>query len=203
MKKLLFTFFLSVSIFVTGFSQETGNTDVSTNDETEGDSIAEIPEIDSMLTIYHSPAKASMLSAVVPGLGQIYNKRYWKVPIIYVGAAALVYSMQFAQVRYDRFHKAYVLLNDGDPSTLNEFEKIGDERYTSSLLSDWQDFYRRNRDLSIMGLAGLYIVNIIDATVDAYLFDYEVTPDVTLRIRPSMINSGYSTNFALSCSLRF
>jgi tetratricopeptide (TPR) repeat protein len=159
---------------------------------------------DSIPELYHSPSKASMLSAVFPGLGQIYNKKYWKLPIIYAGVGICIYSIYFAQRNYDRYLTAYKQRLANDPNNLDEFSKKGlGEYYNVEALTSYKDFYRRNRDLSYIILGGIYVLNIIDATVDGYLFDYDVSPDLTLHFTPVINYSAYSNNFALSCSIRF
>ena len=128
----------------------------------------------------HSPKKAVWMSAVLPGLGQIYNKKYWKVPIIYAGGAYLVYAFSFNQSQYTRFKNAYIALTDGDPNTVDEFNGL----VPKDQLLYYKDQYRRNRDLSVIGFFGLYILQLVDASVDAYFFDFDVSDDLSLKIIP-------------------
>ncbi|MEX1188478.1 MAG: DUF5683 domain-containing protein [Bacteroidia bacterium] len=146
----------------------------------------------------HSPKRAALYSAMLPGLGQVYNKKYWKVPIIAVGAGALVYSFNFNQNNFSRFKleliKRQQNLGNLDPDL---------DRYTDANLNELQDFYRRNRDLSIVGMALLYALNIIDATVDAHLFDFNVSDDLSLKIRPSAVYTAFSPIPAAGIGLNF
>jgi Family of unknown function (DUF5683) len=161
---------------------------------------------DTSLIQVHSPRKASLYSAVLPGLGQIYNRKYWKVPIIYGGFIALFYAIIYNNDYYTKFKKAYIFRTDNDPNTNFEFYYGG--TYTKLFtdpneLLQAMEYHERYRNLSILGLAGFYVLNIIDATVDAYLFDYDITQDLAFRINPTMINSSNSLNLGISCSLRF
>lgn len=147
----------------------------------------------------HSPKKAALFSAVLPGLGQAYNKKYWKIPIIAGGAGALVYGYNFNQNRYSLFKEELIKrqqnLGNLDPDL---------DRYSDANLNELQDFYRRNRDLTVVGFALLYALNIIDATVDAHLFDFNVDDDISLRVRPSAVFSYASLPAAgITFQLRF
>jgi hypothetical protein len=134
---------------------------------------------------YHSPKKAALLSAVIPGAGQIYNRKWWKVPVIYVGAGALAYSFQFNQSRYVNYRNAYKYRIDGDASTLDNYIGI----YSDDNLNTLQKYYHRYRDLTVIGFAALYALNIIDASVDAHLFNFDVSDDLSLNIQPTLINT--------------
>jgi hypothetical protein len=160
---------------------------------------------DTTLIRIHSPRKASFYSAVLPGLGQIYNRKYWKVPIIYGGFIALFYAIKYNNKYYTQFKKAYIFRTDNDPNTSAEFPYGGTltSNFAADQLLQGMDYHERYRNLSILGLAGFYVLNIIDATVDAYLFDYDITQDLSFRIKPTIINSPGSSDFGLSCSIRF
>jgi len=144
----------------------------------------------------HSPKKAALYSAVLPGLGQAYNRKYWKIPIIAAGTGALFYSFNFNQSRFSSFKEELVKrqqnLGNLDPEL---------DRYSDANLNELQDFYRRNRDLTIVGFALLYALNIIDATVDAHLFDFSVNDDLSLHLRPASLPLLASSG--LSIQLRF
>lgn len=135
----------------------------------------------------HSPAKATILSAIFPGLGQMYNHKYWKIPILYGGFAGLGYGISFNSREYKRFKTAYNLLTDKNPDTVDEFNgaRSADE------LKSARDYYRRNRDYTIIGTAALYVLNIVDAHVDATLFDYDISDNLSVRIEPTFINDNY------------
>ena len=131
----------------------------------------------------HSPLTATVFSALIPGMGQVYNQKIWKVPVIFAGVASLYYVIDFNQRNYKRFGDAY-----------KEFpnDEFGGSRNTNELLY-LRDGYRRNRDLSIISLAGFYILNIIDANVDAHFFDWDISDDLAFKIEP-MFNQGFSAS---------
>jgi len=153
---------------------------------------------------FHSPKKAAFFSALLPGLGQAYNKKSWKIPIIYAGAGALIYAIQFNNTQYLKFKTGYCDFIDTipgtdsyldltrlDPDSFNEDQK----RLFRKQLIDYKDFYRKYRDLSIIGMVGLYILNIVDASVDANLFDYDIGNDLTFIIEPSFPDPIFRHNF--------
>jgi hypothetical protein len=130
---------------------------------------------------YQNPQKAALLSAILPGLGQVYNKKYWKVPIVYIGFGTFAFFIDYNRKNYLLFKQAHIdfpdyKLNYDFPLTLEQIDRA-------------KDSFKRYRDLSIIGTAGFYILQIIDATVDAYLFDWDVTEDLSLKIEPSIIQS--------------
>ncbi len=143
---------------------------------------------------FHSPRKATLMSTFLPGSGQVYNKKYWKVPIIYVGFGALAYSINFNHTKYRTFLNAYKDRLDG--VTDDKFKL-----YTNDNLNSLQTYYHRYRDLSVIGALALYLLNIVDATVDAHLFAFDVSEDLSFRFRPTLINTAcvnqYKTGFAL------
>ena len=150
----------------------------------------------------HSAKKAALLSVAFPGAGQIYNKKYWKLPIIYAGAAGLIYSLQFNQSRYVKYRNAYKYRIDNDATTVDGYVGI----YSDDNLNTLQKYYHRYRDLTIIGFAALYALNIIDASVDAHLFTFNVSDDLSLNIQPTLINTlgsyKYTTGINVSMSFR-
>lgn len=134
---------------------------------------------------YHSPKKAAAFSAVVPGAGQIYNKKYWKLPIIYGGFAGLAYSFQFNQSRYVKYRDALKYRLDEDASTVDAYTDI----YDNDDLTRLFEGYRRYRDLTVIGGVALYLLNVVDAAVDAHLFTFNVSDDLSLNIHPALINT--------------
>ena len=128
--------------------------------------------------------KATTLSTICPGAGQIYNKSYWKVPIVLGGIATMGYVINFNNRGLERFKLAYDLVTDGDPNTIDEFNG----RYTADYLKKLRDNYRRNRDLCIIITAGLYLLNIIDAHVDAHMKEYDISDDLSMNLEPTMVN---------------
>lgn len=121
------------------------------------------------------PARASMLSASLPGLGQVYNRKYWKIPIIYAGFGAVAYYLGANNNEYQRFRAAYVARVDGNPNTTDEFPF-----HSTDVLQRAMNFYRRNLEVTyLLGIA-LYLLNILDANVDAHLRDFDVGESLSL-----------------------
>ena len=126
-----------------------------------------------------SPKKAALLS-LIPGAGQVYNKKHWKVPIIYAGLIISAYYIHDNHHQYKAYKKAYLIRIDNDPNTTDEY--VG--QYSSNDLIVLKDFYRRNREISILCFVGVYILNIVDASVDAHLFDYDISENISLNVSP-------------------
>lgn len=142
------------------------------------DSTQQKPETSVVLD---KPRKATILSAVFPGAGQIYNKSYWKVPIIYAGFGALGYAFTFNQGEYKRFGEFYRLETDDDDNTGSTFPG------TPEQLRQKRNYYKKYRDLSVIGMFGLYALQILDAHVDAHLKGFDVSDDLSLRWGPTFI----------------
>lgn len=128
--------------------------------------------------IYSSARKATILSAILPGAGQVYNKKYWKVPIVYAGLGGFGYMFGFYNSQYNVARKYLKAEYDGDSSTVNNTGLSGDQ------LLVYKTNYRRFRDISVIGLAAVYVLNIIDANVDAHLKTFDVSDDLSLKISP-------------------
>ena len=137
-----------------------------------------------------SPKKAAIYSAVIPGAGQIYTKKYWKVPIIYGGLVTSAYFINDNNNQYKEYREAALLSYETGEDQLG---------YTYSELITLKDHYKRNREISYFSFVGVYILNIIDASVNAHLFHFDVSDDISLNIRPysTLINTGvlFSLNF--------
>jgi hypothetical protein len=139
------------------------------------------------------PSKVVWMSAVLPGYGQIQNRKYWKLPIVYGGFAGCAYAVFWNSAMYAKYRTAYRDIIDNDPTT-NTFisalpkgytvETFGGTSYYTTALKTVQDSYRRSRDLSILGSIGFYALTLVDAYVDAQLFDFDISPDLSLRIAP-------------------
>ena len=131
----------------------------------------------------HSPTRAAIYSAVLPGLGQGYNRKYWKIPIVYAGFGVITYFIISNTGEYRKFSEAYSYVASGDSSYIDN-EYVG--KYDEQQLLDSRNYYRRNMEFSYI-IGGLwYILNIIDASVDAHFFDYDVSDDLSLEIDPVM-----------------
>lgn len=129
---------------------------------------------------HHSPRKATILSAVLPGAGQIYNKKYWKAPIVWTGFAVFGYFINQNNKEYKRFRQAYNYSVDGDSTTISEFPNAD-----PALIANERDIYRKWRDLSIILTVGWYALNIVDAHVDAHLFEFDVSDVARVRWEPT------------------
>lgn len=132
----------------------------------------------------HSPLKATLLAAALPGAGQIYNKKYWKLPILYAGMGTCVGFIVHNTKEYRVLRDSYIAANDGDPNTTPELDP---QRYN---LDTEQDRFRRYTEISYMALLGVYILQIIDANVDAHLYHFDVSPDLSLEFHPTLLNTG-------------
>lgn len=146
----------------------------------------------------HSPRKAAIYSAILPGAGQVYNRKYWKVGVIAAGAGALVYGLNFNQRNFS-LYKAELIKRQQNLGGLDANLDL----YTDANLNELQDFYRRNRDLTVVGLVLLYALNIIDATVDGHLYDFNVSNDLSMRIKPTVVYSVYSVLPVPAIGLQF
>lgn len=185
------------------------------------DTLQFVQEVDTVETYVSTSTfkpdaqKAVWLATIVPGLGQIYNRQYWKLPIIYGGTLALAYGITWNDRMYVDYRKGYVDLMDKNPNT-NYFEYLLPEGvtldstnkdYYTKVIKNKLDNYRRNRDLCIITTAVLYLLSIIDAYVDAQLFDYDISPDLSLQVTPTVIapSSSYEqdSSVGLSCKLKF
>ena len=140
----------------------------------------------------HSPHKASVYSAIIPGAGQVYNKKYWKVPIVYAALGSTAYFTYDNGQKYKQYRDAFLLRQDGET---DEYDGI----YSDSQLITIMEYYERNKELSIIMTLAVYILNIVDASVDAHLFDFDVSEDLSLNTTPKLIQtqSGYQPTLSL------
>jgi hypothetical protein len=126
----------------------------------------------------HSPKKALLMAALLPGSGQAYNRKYWKIPIVYAGYTAAGYFLAVNQKNYKDSKRNYIFEIDGIDSTVNQSGKT-----KAQLLTDI-DNYRRSRDISVLALLAWHGLTIIDANVDAHFFNWDVNEDLSLYLRP-------------------
>lgn len=149
-----------------------------------------------------APAKAAFYSAVLPGLGQAYNKRYWKIPIIYLGMAAGVYFYKQQDDEYDRFRDAYKRRLAG--FTDDEFYGTGaTPRITQSQLISAQKSAQRNKDLSIVVSVVFYLLNVVDANVDAHLRQYDISEDLSLEPNFELNKFTAQSQYGMSLTYKF
>jgi hypothetical protein len=168
------------------------------------------------------PTRAVIYSAIFPGLGQVYNRKYWKLPIIYGGFIGLSYGISWNGRYYDDYSKAYRSIAGENPRENyangwgNFYPGRNPDELTDSQIDNLRqafrrkkDFYRRNRDLCIISAIGVYLICMVDAYVDAQLFDFDISPNLTLRVEPAVMPSFTSlpTNnnrmLGVQCSISF
>jgi len=153
------------------------------------------------------------LAMVFPGAGQIYNRKYWKLPIVYGGFVGCAYALSWNNRMYKDYSQAYLDIMDDDPNTKSYEDFLplnssiaGQEERFKEIFKKRKDAYRRQRDLSIFAFVGVYLLSIIDAYVDAELSDFDITKDIGLKVEPTMFNDGRSqklNSVGLQCSLKF
>ena len=140
------------------------------------------------------PTKAVWLSALFPGLGQIYNRRYWKLPILTGGFMGLGYATTWNNGMLNDYSQAYLDIMDSDPSTNsymdffpnNTEESSIDKKWLTNVLKSRKDYYRRNRDLCIISMVGVYLIAMVDAYVDASLSHFDISPDLSIDVAPAI-----------------
>lgn len=166
----------------------------------DGQQISKRPTSDTLDWRHrHSPKKATILSAVAPGSGQIYNRRYWKAPIVWAGLGASYWFIQNNNKEFKRYKAAYIAVVDNDPTTVDEFNG----QVSSSSLLDVTNTYRKWRDLSYIALGMVYMLNIVDASVDANFVRFDVGRDLTVGVGPSLeLAARRNVGLHLSMALR-
>lgn len=159
------------------------------------------------------PMRAVWLSALFPGLGQIYNRRYWKLPIVVGGYVGLFYATTWNSNMLADYQRAYLDIMDSDPTTNSYMDFFSsaykeediDKDWLTSVLKQRKDYYRQYRDLCIICMIGLYAVCMIDAYVDAQLYHFDVSPDISMQWQPAVIPTGRSALPAVGvqCAITF
>jgi hypothetical protein len=160
-----------------------------------------LPAADTTRTVINpnAPAKAAFYSAVLPGLGQAYNKKYWKIPIVYIGLGIGIYSYTWNQGKYHNYRDEYKrrLAGTADPN----------HAIYGGKSDDWvirgQKFHQRNRDLSALITAGIYILNIVDANVDAHLMQFNVNDNLSVKPDLNQNEIDYKYNYGLTLTYNF
>lgn len=163
--------------------------------------------------------KAMWLAIAFPGGGQIYNRKYWKLPLVYGGFLGCVYALRWNNTMYSDYSNAYIDIMDDDPNT-RSYESFLPEHYDISanmdrlkdLFKRKKDYYRRYRDLSIFCMIGVYVLSVIDAYVDAEMSDFNLSKDLSMKVKPAIINSRDNlasraslapSSYGVQCSLAF
>ena len=163
------------------------------------------------------PKRALWLALVIPGGGQIYNRKYWKLPLIYGGFMGCIYALSWNNSMYKDYSQAYIDLMDNDPDSqsYNQFLHLGNvitsenKKQYEDIFKKRRDKYRRWRDLSFFVMLGVYALSVIDAYVDAELSVFDISKDLSMKVEPTIINNGSSKNIldgssvGLQCSINF
>lgn len=161
----------------------------------------------------HSPHKATVYAAVFPGAGQIYNKKYWKLPVLYGGIGGLVYAISFNSNYYNKYRSAYRDFLIRDPGNTSYAEFIPPQlslddvhgqyaEWFQRSLQNKRRYYKRSRDLSYIIMVGLYVVSIIDASVDAHFYDFDISDDLSFRLEPAVLSPFDERGSALGLQMR-
>ena len=188
---------------------EMTSTPVLKESEVPADSLKK--EIDQKIWV-PNPTKATWLALVIPGGGQIYNRKYWKLPIFYGGFAGCAYALTWNSKMYKDYSTAYKDAMNGNmqSSSITDLLPPGykiSETQLKELLRKRKDTYRRYRDLSIFAFIGVYLLSVIDAYVDAELSNFDITPDLSMKVEPAVIdnriNNSSNRSVGLQCSFRF
>jgi hypothetical protein len=152
----------------------------------EGDALSLLPK---------DPKKATLLSAVLPGAGQVYNGKSWKVPILYAGILTDLYFINYNHRRYESFRDALFALDKKEP---NQFPSLNRAALVRNV-----DYWRQNRDLTVLLLLGIYALNLVDANVDAHLSGFDISEDLALQVAPQLGTVSASNSMGVSLTLRF
>lgn len=169
-------------------------------------------EFEKRIFFKPDPTRAVWLSALCPGLGQIYNRRYWKLPIVVGGYVGLIYATSWNSRMLSDYTQAYIDVMDNDPNTKSYMEFYPPTTKEEDLDIEWlkksfkskKDFYRRNRDLCIISMVGLYLVCMIDAYVDASLSQFDISPNLSMQWSPAVFDASDRTRtIGVQCAFSF
>lgn len=180
--------------------------------------ITDIPEekpVKEKKQFIPDPAKATWLAVIFPGGGQIYNRKYWKLPIIYGGFVGCTYALTWNGQMYEDYSQAYLDIMDDNPNTDSFLDLLppgypveNNMDYLKRVIKRKKDTYRRYRDMSIFVFIGVYAISIIDAYVDAELASFDLSKDLTMKLEPTVIQNNHcdlkqGNSYGLQCSLKF
>lgn len=163
--------------------------------------------IDSVEVFKPDPVRVVWMGAIIPGYGQIINRRYWKLPIVYAGFFGCAYAITLNSTRYETYKQAYRDITDANelstsylnllPSGYSLNSYPGGISGLENNLKTFYEQYRRNRDLSIIATIGYYAVVLVEAYVDAQLFDFDISPDLSMHIKPALLKNSYGSTKTL------
>lgn len=179
----------------------------------KNDSLQKIKQKKEELKFIPDSRKSVWYGLIFPGAGQIYNRKYWKLPIIYGGFMGCVYALDWNGKMYADYSQAYLDIMDDDPNSKSYIDFLppgyditGQEERFKTIFKNRKDIFRRQRDLSIIAFIGVYLLSVIDAYVDAELSDFDISKDLGLKIEPALFNDSRNRNInavGLQCSLKF
>jgi len=190
--KLIFMILL-MAMFSINVNAQTDTTDTYNSRDQESQR-QDLNTKEDTTTKKHSPKKAARLSAMLPGLGQAYNEKYWKIPVVYAALGTSTYFIINNNKEYQKYKNAYIARTDDDSTTVTSL------KFKTENIKLRRDYYRRNLELSIVITAGIYVLNIVDAAVDAHLFDFNVNENLSMRIEPqaNAFMPGYNGGLKIS-----
>ena len=179
------------------------------------DTTSETPALGKTRTFNPDPQRALWMSALCPGLGQVYNRRYWKLPIVVGAFVGLSYGASWNNRMYKDYSRGYRDVMDDDPDTHSYMdffpptvkESDLDKAWLQKVMKNKRDYYRRYREICVITMVGVYLINIVDAYVDASLAHFDISPDLTLDVAPTAIDSGVTggrlPSLGLQCAFSF
>lgn len=163
-----------------------------------------------------TPKKAMILSTIMPGLGQAYNKKGWKIPVIYAAIGTGVFFINYTNNLHKEYKESYIIRTDNNPNTIDLYDALYQHlhpdynpnnppnTYSEDNLIELQEYYKRSLELSYIITAGLYILNILDAYVDAHLFEFNVNENLSLEVSPiHTITQTRQSVFGINLSMQF
>lgn len=171
---------------------------VDTIDVFDAPAMTNVPDTlrkETIMVFNPDPTRAVWMSALFPGLGQVYNRRWWKLPLVAAGFMGLAYGTSWNNGMLTDYTKAYSDIMDADPNTKSYMdffpsttkEEDLDKTWLTNILKSRKDYYRRNRDLCIICMVGVYLLAMVDAYVDAQLAHFDISPDLSMDISPALI----------------
>ena len=160
-----------------------------------------------------NPQRALWLSLIIPGAGQIYNRKLWKIPIVYGGFLGCLYALTWNNQMYGDYSQAYLDIMDDDPNTKSyenmlplNYSIAGREDQYKEIFKNKKNYYRKYRDMSIFAMIAVYLLSVVDAYVDAELSSFDISKDLGLRIEPAVFNfggRGREASVGVQCNLNF
>lgn len=147
-----------------------------------------------------NPIRAMWMALVIPGAGQVYNRKFWKLPVVYGGFLGCAYALTWNNQMLRDYSQAYIDIMDNDPNT-KSYEAMlpmgysieGREDRFKTIFKNKKDHFRKYRDMSILAFVGVYLISVIDAYVDAELSTFDISRDLSLHLEPAVINTGVPT----------